>query len=91
VNICFLFFSTAHRSLDCTALLICFLEGWTNAKQLVSIWAQSGHEARSDPIRNADSNALFAVGAWLMVQPGAAPIGVDGSFTKPQATPKAKI
>jgi hypothetical protein len=42
-------------------------------------------------MQNADSVALFAVGTWILSQPGAPPIGLDGSFTKPQATPKARI
>jgi hypothetical protein len=68
-----------------------FRTGWKNARKLASIYMEGGQDGLLDPVGNADSLALFAVGAWILVQPGASPIGIDGSFTKPQATPKAKI
>jgi hypothetical protein len=43
----------------------------------------------NDPMKNADSNALFAVGAWIISQTGVG-IGQDGTFTKPQTNPKAR-
>ncbi|KAH7348139.1 hypothetical protein BKA66DRAFT_447432 [Pyrenochaeta sp. MPI-SDFR-AT-0127] len=65
--------------------------GLKNAQNLVSINTQHNNEAEFDPLRNADSNSLFAVGTWIIVRPGGGPIGADGTFNKPQATPKARI
>ncbi|KAF1846476.1 uncharacterized protein K460DRAFT_406679 [Cucurbitaria berberidis CBS 394.84] len=64
--------------------------GLKNAKKLVLIYNQNP-EAQFDPLQNADSNSLFAVGTWLIVQPDGGPINPDGTFRKPQTTPKAKI
>ena len=64
--------------------------GFRNAVRLVQAWL-GNQNVPNDPQSNADSNALFASGTWIIVAPGGSPIGPDGSFTKPQATPKARL
>lgn len=64
--------------------------GFKNAVKLVRAWRGNPTE-QNDPQRNADTNALFASGTWIIVAPGGSPIGPDGSFTTPQATPKARL
>jgi hypothetical protein len=43
----------------------------------------------NDPMKNSDSHAQFAVGAWIISQTGVA-ISQDGTFTKPRTNPKAR-
>lgn len=64
--------------------------GFKNAVKLVRAW-RANPNAQNDPQINADSNALFVSGTWIIVAPGGSPIGPDGSFTTPQATPKARL
>lgn len=64
--------------------------GFKNAVKLVQAW-RANPNAQNDPQLNADSNALFASGTWIIVAPGGSPIGPDGSFRTPQATPKARL
>lgn len=64
--------------------------GFKNAVKLVRAW-RGNQNVQNDPQSNADSNALFASGTWIIVAPGGSPIGPDGSFTTPQATPKARL
>ncbi|KAI4949074.1 hypothetical protein J4E91_005537 [Alternaria rosae] len=61
--------------------------GFKNARRLVQAW-QADKSLERDPIFNADSNALFAVGTWIIINTGSG-IGTDGSFTKPSGNPKA--
>lgn len=64
--------------------------GFKNAVKLVQAW-RGNPTAQNDPQWNADTNALFVSGTWIIVAPGGSPIGPDGSFTTPQATPKARL
>jgi len=68
-----------------------FGAGFKNAKNLASLYTSNNGDSKYDPLRNADSNSLFALGTWIIVQHDGGPIGEDGTFNKPQATPKARI
>jgi len=60
--------------------------GFKNARRMLQNW-QAERKATEDPIFNADSNALFAVGTWIIIKTGLG-IGTDGSFSKPSGNPK---
>lgn len=62
--------------------------GFKNAKDMAEKYRNSP-TVLNDPMKNADSNALFAVGAWIISQTGVA-INQDGTFTNPQTNPKAR-
>ncbi|KAH8724711.1 hypothetical protein GQ44DRAFT_727499 [Phaeosphaeriaceae sp. PMI808] len=62
--------------------------GFKNAKAMAQKY-RANPIIPNDPMKNADSHALFAVGAWIISQTGVA-IGQDGTFTKPQTNPKAR-
>lgn len=79
-----------HQAYPATMDLSSEPYGFKNAVRLVQAWRGSPN-AQNDPQWNADSNALFASGTWIIVAPGGSPIGADGSFTTPQATPKARL
>jgi hypothetical protein len=63
--------------------------GLKNALEKVQTW-RANPNAQNDPQANADSNALFATGTWIMLAPGGSPIGPDGSFTTPNELPKVR-
>lgn len=62
--------------------------GFKNAKAMAQKY-RANPIIPNDPMKNADSHALFAVGAWIISQTGVA-ISQDGTFTKPQKNPKAR-
>ncbi|KAF1828488.1 hypothetical protein BDW02DRAFT_635139 [Decorospora gaudefroyi] len=62
--------------------------GFKNAKDMAEKY-RSSPTVLNDPMKNADSNALFAVGAWIISQTGVA-INRDGTFTNPQTNPKTR-
>jgi hypothetical protein len=62
--------------------------GFINAEAMAQKY-RANPISPNDPMKNADSHALFAVGAWITSQSGVA-ISQDGTFTKPQTNPKAR-
>lgn len=78
-----------HSSLAIqTRALTHFDTGFKNAKKKVDNYLQD--QKQPDPATNADNNSLFAVGTWI-ISKGGGPIKSDGTFGRPQSTPKAKL
>jgi hypothetical protein len=46
---------------------------------------------QNDPQTNADSNALFASGTWIIVAPDGSHMTTDGTFGQPRTNPKPRV